>query len=555
MRRLIFILVNFLFIPFLAGAQSDDQMEKIIAFVGAVSEEDIPSEEYELLQDALRNPLRINLASKSRLVASGLLTPYQAASLIDYRKRFGYVLSFAELSAVDGFGQSYVNVLKPFISLDAGGQDVLSSSGTKKVYNELSLRGGGRYSIGDLDYQYGLKYGLDVGDVLRASLGASKSISARSAAPSDYSASLCYDFRKIDAKLILGDFNARFGQGLLAWNGAMINTLNTPSAFMKKASGVTPVRSFTGSAATTGAALEFGLGRFYLTSSYAVSGAKIVNFRRLGRLGAVGVTTVYDELWKTSLDASVCIKGVNIFGEVLYGWSGKGALVAGTDWAAGENFRFASLLGWSQGEQCRFAFAADLTRGSAKSHSITISSDMINYLKPKDAAAKLSFQARTQLNWQWKVSDDLVLKLRLSDRFRTWGLNHRAELRIDVTMSIKDWSVDSRLHILKSRKHSGSGYVTASYRLTNLTLHSRVGAFVVDNWDDRIYAYEYDAPGSFNVPAYYGRGVWTSSMLSWKLSRWIRIYARASYICYAFMPQEKKKPGRAELKLQTVFKF
>ena len=49
MRRLIFILVNFLFIPFLAGAQSDDQMEKIIAFVGAVSEEDIPSEEYELL--------------------------------------------------------------------------------------------------------------------------------------------------------------------------------------------------------------------------------------------------------------------------------------------------------------------------------------------------------------------------------------------------------------------------------------------------------------------------------------------------------------------------
>ena len=287
-----------------------------------------------------------------------------------------------------------------------------------------------------------------------------------------------------------------------------------------------------------------------------MSGAKIVNFRRQGRLGALGVTTSYDGTWKTSLDASVCIKGVNVFGEALGDWSRRGAaFVAGTDWTAGENLRLATLLGWSKDEQCRFALAADLTRGSSKRHSITISSDLINYLIPKDDAVKLSLQAKTQLNWQWKVFDNLVLKLRLSDRFRTWGLNHRAELRTDVSASIRDWSLDSRLHILKSRKHSGLGYMTVSYKLTNLTLHSRVGAFLVDNWDDRIYAYEYDAPGSFNVPAYYGRGVWTSSMLSWKLSRWIRIYARASYICYPFMSQEKKKPGRAELKLQTVFKF
>jgi hypothetical protein len=79
--------------------------------------------------------------------------------------------------------------------------------------------------------------------------------------------------------------------------------------------------------------------------------------------------------------------------------------------------------------------------------------------------------------------------------------------------------------------------------------------FIVDNWDDRIYAYEYDVPGSFNVPAYYGRGVWIASMLSWKVSRLIRLYARASYISYPFMSDEKKKPGKAELKLQSVFKF
>jgi hypothetical protein len=98
-------------------------------------------------------------------------------------------------------------------------------------------------------------------------------------------------------------------------------------------------------------------------------------------------------------------------------------------------------------------------------------------------------------------------------------------------------------------------YVDASYKTATITLHLRAGAFCVDNWDDRIYVYEYDAPGSFNVPAYYGRGVWTASVLSWKLSRAVRLYVRGCYISYPFMSVEKKKPGKAELKLQTIFKF
>ena len=95
----------------------------------------------------------------------------------------------------------------------------------------------------------------------------------------------------------------------------------------------------------------------------------------------------------------------------------------------------------------------------------------------------------------------------------------------------------------------------ASYRSNNLTAHIRAGIFKVDHWDDRIYVYEYDAPGNFNVPAYYGRGVWTSAVLSYKVQRFLRLYLRASYIVYPLMDIEKKKPGRAELKLQSVFRF
>lgn len=542
-------MIIFLFLPWRAQGQSDGELEKIAAFLGAWSEADISNDEFERLQDALRHPIKINLLSKSRLVASGLLTPYQAASLLDYRQRFGDVLSYAELAAVDGFGQQCVEVLKPFVSLDTGGHNGLSTPMNGKVYNELSLKGGYRYSTEEQDWYYGMKYGLDVGDTFKASLGVSRSRSAKSAVPSEYSGSLFYDFQKIDARLIIGDFNARFGQGLLAWNGMIINSLTGPSNFMKKPSGVTPVRSFTGSSANTGLASEFGFGSYFFTAAYSLSGMKLANVRRMGRLGAIGLTTVNDDSWKSSLDAAFCLKGVNLFGETVYNWNEKTTeFVAGGDFSPKENIRVASLLSWNQGKQWQCALSGNIS-------SLTLSSDLLYYLVAKDAQSSHSIQIKSQINWEWKALEHLIIKLRLSDRFRTWGLRHRAELRIDSSCPFDKWAIDTRAHILKSRSHSALGYLNASYRAQKLTVHSRLGFFIVDNWDDRIYAYEHDAPGSFNVPAYYGRGVWVASVLSWKLSRIVRVYARASYISYSFMPIEKKKPGRAELKLQTVFKF
>jgi hypothetical protein len=86
-------------------------------------------------------------------------------------------------------------------------------------------------------------------------------------------------------------------------------------------------------------------------------------------------------------------------------------------------------------------------------------------------------------------------------------------------------------------------------------LYLRQGFFFIDDWDDRIYVYEHDAPGSFTAPAMYGRGLWTSVSAGMKLSSRLRMYARAAYTGYTFMEQEKKKPGKAELKLQLQCRF
>ena len=96
-----------------------------------------------------------------------------------------------------------------------------------------------------------------------------------------------------------------------------------------------------------------------------------------------------------------------------------------------------------------------------------------------------------------------------------------------------------------------AGYVEGGYRTDRLSAYLRQGFFQADNWDDRIYIYERDVPGSFTVPALYGRGLWTSAMVSYKAFRSLKLAARCSYTAY----YKQFKPGKAELKLYVVWKF
>ena len=98
------------------------------------------------------------------------------------------------------------------------------------------------------------------------------------------------------------------------------------------------------------------------------------------------------------------------------------------------------------------------------------------------------------------------------------------------------------------------GYVEGGWRRRVLALNLRQGIFRIDDWNDRIYVYERDAPGSFNVPAFYGRGLWTSLNAKVSPLPWLQIHLRSSGTFYPF-PAQKKKPGKAELKLQLDFRF
>ena len=114
-----------LLLPALAGAQPTESA--LLALSGASAPEELSETEMERAESLRARPLRRNTDTRSRLLASGLFTPFQVASLEDYQTRLGDVRSFAELSRVDGFTPEFVESIKPYVSLDSRAMPGVSS--------------------------------------------------------------------------------------------------------------------------------------------------------------------------------------------------------------------------------------------------------------------------------------------------------------------------------------------------------------------------------------------------------------------------------------------
>lgn len=554
------------------AAQQSTEVEFILSLLGVTDPEEIDSYEYERLYDLLEHPLKINQASQSALLSSGLFSRYQVASFLDYRSRNGEVLSYMELAAIDGFTEKFVDLIKPFVSLYSIGLPGHTEKHQRSVQNDLAVKGALKSGIpGDNDWSYGIKYRLKVVNSVSAVTAVSKSYGVNNASPDAFAGSVLLEARKYRGRLLIGDYNARFGQGLALWNGSMINSLTSPSAFMKKASGLSQSWSYTGSSALTGVAGDIGFGQFTVSAFVDMPGLKDIeakpydvvlrpgfNVAWQSRFGQLSLThimqaeRVIPEM-KTTVDAAYCIRGVNVYGEVAYNWVDRQCqILSGTDFRVCDGLRTASLLRAYSTELYGFAVSGAY---DVKAHKGTFSIDTEYYPVPKAQDVDVSFQCKGQFNWEWQIYDCMAVKVRLSERLRTWGLKTRTDIRTDFCYARNFISATARFNVLRCRGTAFVNYLEGGYKTEDLCIYARQGFFVVDNWDDRIYVYERDAPGSFNVPAMYGRGLWTSLVMAWRFAPVGRLYARASYTSYPFMAEEKKKPGKAELKLQFVFRF
>ena len=579
------IITSFLLLPVWSSqAQSAEDMEKILRLTGYESPEDLDAYEVERLSSFIERPLKINVASQSVLRSSGLFSSYQTASLLDYRLRHGDIMSCGELSSVDGFTESSVQKLAPFISLE-GGDIVRSRDGY--VINDLAFRAGCKTADMKMTGGYGLKYRCKAGETLSLSLAVSQTYAGSLGIPDLFSGSLVWEPQRRSFRLIAGDFNARFGQGLALWNGMSMNGLSKVSSYMRTSSGLSSSWSFTGSSAHTGIAGEYSFSRFRISAflslpedkSKDMSWLPAVNIGWYGRNMSVSVThymefmssasgevPLYLPDMKTSADMAMCIDGTDLFSEVAFDWVNmKVAALYGVIFPVGEDVRIASHLRYYPAGFNPVRSAAPSTVSKCTNeYGVSVSSDYMPragrfsgslsldsaFLPQGKDGQRHSIHVRMIADGEIRIYDGLTMKVRLSERIRTWGLPFKTDLRTDLVWSSGGFTITGRYNILKYVGTGNLGFIEGGYKNERFSVYLKQLVFDIDNWDDRIYAYERDAPGSFSVPAFYGRGMNTSFMASWRFSRWGRLYAKGT-----FTYGQKKKSGKAGLKLQCVFSF
>ena len=579
------------------SGQTDAQLSSIVAMAGVPDAESLDEQELERLSRFLAHPVEINIASSSKLVSSGLFTRYQAASIADYRTRNGDILSYSELAAVEGFGDETVRRLAPFISLRSRRIPGQPATDTLALRHDALLRCASRGG----EWNWGMKYKVSAGEAAEASFAARTVYGGRQFPPASWSGNVVFNGRKYMGKLIVGDYAARFGQGLALWSGLSLSSLSRSSSFVRRPTGISPSWSYSGIMTHRGAAADFMRGRFVATAILSFPGLRESweggrkasaalmaggNVTWYGPLAQAGVTGYYESgplggPWyqqggKVSADFRSSVRGTDLFGEYAFDFVNKalaavsGAIVPlGGDWKASVAWRCypeswdtawtGSLKAWTRPED-EASLSFGLEKGSA-----CLSADCA--MKVSDHGAR---QCKVLLVVPVQLMDKAVLTMKVTERYRPYEelLVFKTGARVDLDYSSaglsarygaaegQAWTARFRMEALLCRSLGVLSYLEGGRRGRNWTAFLRGGLFRIDNWDDRIYSYERDAPGNFNVPAYYGRGYSLSAVASSKFVlgrtpfRSMKLYFRAGAVGYPFM--DEPKPSRTEVKLQAV---
>ena len=176
----------------------------------------------------VRNPLNVNKASREDLERLCLLTDFQIASLLEYRKNHGAVLSATELQLVNGFEKHVVELLRPFIGFGEGSESSVGGRYVSGLLLKWSSRKPKDELVGEPFYSR-IKYTGEIAGKLRTGFQLEKDFGEKTFAKGrmplgDFSSFyvMAEDVElgnKLAIKeLLLGDYTARFGQGLVVWN-------------------------------------------------------------------------------------------------------------------------------------------------------------------------------------------------------------------------------------------------------------------------------------------------------------------------------------------------
>lgn len=559
--------------------------QALLTLSGASCVEELSEDEMQRYQSLAAHPVDLNLAGRSRLLATGLLSPFQVASLLDYRSRSGAVLSWTELALVDGFGADFVEALRVFAVLGEGFSEAPGARPSKRLAGSVTLRGSGRYSDASWAGAAGVKLEASVGERAALFLSARNTLSDQQIAAPTFSAA--YYGRRVLGQLILGHFQARFGQGLLQWSGFQLSGYNSLGAFRRNGTGLSPTGSFNPS--LMGVASDWHFGHWRLSAAYSFTGREpIGNVAYVGRSFSASLTA---NGAGASLEGRFALRGGwSLFGETALSYDGVWRSLGGTVFVPAYGHRLGLLARWYGPSDKRYSGLAAGYEGPV--WSLTADAGLRTDTGAAQYKALLQWKPAIELGGAADSSasastGNTVVRhspvpgavifrpsLRFAARLRPgdavsgspsssdagggdWAFWRREALRLEgrgtVTLELGPWTLGGRYDAVWGRGFAWNWYAEAGRRTDRFSLWLRGGIFKVDDWDDRIYVYERDAPGSFTVPARYGRG-WNASLYAaWQPSRHQGLWLRLETVQYPW--NLSPKPGRLDARLQYRYRW
>ena len=532
--------MNYLVIALLAAILNLDAA--IVRLSGASSIEELSESEVERFRDMASRPMDLNSLSARKLYSTGLLTPFQAASIVDYISRNGDICSVAELGAVDGIGAQLASALSFFFILRPRGQLGAPSEGSV-YYNQLQ-----RCSVRDGTWTSALKADISLDSRCSAAVAVKEGRAV--------SGSLQYDGHGLLDRVAAGSLSARFGQGLLMWSGFSMSGLSSLGSFSRNASGIGRTSTLSEDSALKGVGASLALGSRFCASGLITDAALIAaNLGFMGRQSTIGTTLVRDaDGIRVSADFRGTWAGMTLFGEGALDFvSGGTAALLGTIWNISYG-RKAGLLLRAYSPSYSSPYSGAPRCGSKSSDEYGASAGVkLPWLDTAlDAVYHPSkgssqYKLRSTFSGDWRLGNlTLSPSLRLNSRLMPedrypW----RNEARVDVGAGLGSLMGHFRFDAVGSRDFGWLWYLEGGWK-GELTAVLRFTLFRIDNWQDRIYVYERDAPGCFNVPAYYGRGYGLSLYCSWE-----RMRLRIGTVRYPWIEKDPHFEVRVQLELKS----
>ena len=552
--------------------------ERIAELVEQLSEQGIPAEDLvSRFERMLRNPFNLNAVSREQLEETGLLTLFQVESLLAWRERYGAVRSYAEWALVEGFSPEAVAQLRPFFVLGEPG-------GPRRTEQTYTAR-------------FKKKWGKEGFSLTTKGLYDSESFSAGAVMDNDPKERFP-DFLSLSGRykqLYVGDFTARFGQGLVLWKSFAFTAFGTPASVARRGGWLQCYHSAGESNFFRGIGYSRAFGRLTATAfvSYNALDARIVDGRYTSlptdglhateaerarrhtmhelvvganatltagrwRFGVTGVAYRYDKangrrvqdynryqeydgLWgNLGFDVYGSLGSLRLFGEAAVDAHGAPAAIAGAVWSPSYSFE-TSLTA-----RC-YAPAYTATHAGAWSSLSSVSNQIGALYSLQLIQGGWTFRLHTDVAWHpverfrqeagsWRVKGRLQLVYDFPSGAQiesrlSWSERLKGALCVRVPLG-GSWTVAARAD---ANRGGVGGYVDVRFKpARRWDLSVRVTLWQTEDWDARLSFYERGVPQSFSVESYAGKGVGAYLLAGYAPTRQVEMWLKVQqgYIAY-----------------------